>query len=106
MAKVMFIDSSNAEHLVDGETGRSLMQIAVDNMVPGIDGECGGACSCGTCHVYVDPRWHACLPTRSSDEAFMLEGVQGPTEHSRLCCQLKMSDELDGLILRIPLSQG
>ena len=106
MAKVIFIESSNAEHCVEAESGRTLMQIAVDNMVPGIYGECGGACSCATCHVYVDPEWQARLPARSSDEAFMLEGAQEPNEHSRLCCQVKMYEELDGLVLRIPLSQG
>lgn len=106
MAKVIFIESSDVVHSVDADAGRSLMQIAVDNMVPGIYGECGGACSCATCHVYVDPEWQGRLPAISTDESFMLEGAMDVTENSRLCCQLKMRDELDGLILRIPVSQG
>ncbi len=106
MAKVIFIESGNTEHVVDAEPGRSLMQIAVDNAVPGIYGECGGACSCATCHVYVDPQWQDRLPARTSDETFMLEGAYEPHEESRLCCQVKMREELDGLVLRIPLSQG
>lgn len=106
MAKVTFIENSNTEHSVEAEPGRSLMQIAVDNMVPGIYGECGGACSCATCHVYVAPEWLARLPAKSSDEAFMLDGAFEPNEHSRLCCQVKMREELDGMVLRIPVSQG
>ncbi|MCY1462073.1 hypothetical protein D9M71_798070 [compost metagenome] len=82
------------------------MQIAVDNMVPGIDGECGGACSCATCHVYVDPAWQERLPPRSGDETFMLEGASAVGESSRLSCQLKMREEWDGLVLRIPATQG
>jgi 2Fe-2S ferredoxin len=106
MAKVIFIESDNTEHIVEAEPGRSLMQIAVDNAVPGIFGECGGACSCATCHVYVEAEWQACLPARSSDEAFMLEGAYEPNEQSRLCCQMKMREEFDGMVLRIPVSQG
>lgn len=106
MPKVIFIESSNVEHCVEAQTGRSLMQIAVDNMIPGVDGECGGACSCATCHLYVDPAWQSRLPARSSDEAFMLEGATEVNESSRLGCQLKMREEWDGLVLRIPLSQG
>ncbi|MCY1262339.1 Ferredoxin-6 [compost metagenome] len=106
MPKVIFIESSDVQHSVDAPAGRSLMQVAVDNMVPGIDGECGGACSCATCHVYVDPEWQARLPPRSGDETFMLEGAAEVTEHSRLSCQLKMREEWDGLVLRIPATQG
>lgn len=106
MPKVIFIESSDVEHSVEAPLGRSLMQVAVDNMVPGIDGECGGACSCATCHVYVDPAWQERLPPRSSDEAFMLEGATDVGESSRLSCQLKMREEWDGLILRVPATQG
>lgn len=106
MPKVIFIESTDVEHSVEAQAGRSLMQIAVDNLVPGIDGECGGVCSCATCHVYVDPEWQARLPPRSSDESLMLEGATEVDERSRLSCQLKMRDEWDGLILNIPQSQG
>ncbi|MCY1284804.1 Ferredoxin-6 [compost metagenome] len=106
MPKVIFIESSDVQHSVEAPSGRSLMQIAVDNMVPGIDGECGGACSCATCHVYVDPAWQERLPPRSGDETFMLEGASAVGESSRLSCQLKMREEWDGLVLRIPATQG
>ncbi|PMX27445.1 MULTISPECIES: 2Fe-2S iron-sulfur cluster-binding protein [unclassified Pseudomonas] len=106
MSKVIFIESNDTVHSVDAESGRSLMQIAQDNLMPGIYGECGGACSCATCHVYVDPAWEGRLPPRSSDETLMLEGAVHVNEHSRLCCQLTMRDEWEGLVLRIPVSQG
>ncbi|AOE86778.1 2Fe-2S iron-sulfur cluster-binding protein [Pseudomonas sp. TCU-HL1] len=106
MPKVIFIESSDVQHSVEAPAGCSLMQIAVDNMVPGIDGECGGACSCATCHVYVDPAWQERLPPRSGDENFMLEGASAVGESSRLSCQLKMREEWDGLVLRIPATQG
>lgn len=106
MPKVIFIESSEVVHCVEAEPGRSLMQIAVDNMVPGIDGECGGACSCATCHVYVDPAWQPHLPPCSSDESFMLEGATEVNANSRLGCQLKMREEWDGLVIRIPSSQS
>ncbi|GLU39237.1 2Fe-2S iron-sulfur cluster-binding protein [Pseudomonas sp. NBRC 100443] len=106
MPKVIFIDSADVRHTIEAAPGRSLMQVAVDNMVPGIDGECGGACSCATCHVYVEPDWQERLPLRSSDESFMLEGAVAVDERSRLSCQLKMRDEWDGLVLRIPETQG
>lgn len=106
MPTIIFIESDETVHSVDAEAGRSLMQIAMDNLVPGIYGECGGACSCATCHVYIDPAWGDRLPPRSSDESFMLEGAPDVNEHSRLSCQLKMSEEWEGLVLRIPVSQG
>lgn len=106
MPKVIFIDCAEARHTVEAAPGRSLMQVAVDNMVPGIDGECGGACSCATCHVYVEPDWQERLPPRSSDERFMLEGASAVDERSRLSCQLKMRQEWDGLVLRVPETQG
>ena len=106
MPKVIFIESTDVQYSVEAPVGRSLMQVAVDNMVPGIDGECGGACSCATCHVYVEPDWQARLPARSSDETFMLEGAVEVDGRSRLSCQLKMHEEWDGLVLRIPAVQG
>lgn len=106
MTKITFIESNNAEHSVEARIGRSLMQVAVDNMIPGVDGECGGACSCATCHLYIDEAWAAKLPPASSDERFMLEGAEAVTERSRLGCQLKVREEWDGLVVRIPAVQG
>jgi len=106
MTHVVFIDPTGLAHEVEAPLGRSLMQIAVDHSVPGLLGDCGGACSCGTCHGYVDPRWAAELPPRSETEAFMLEGVSDPRENSRLCCQIRMTAELEGLVVHLPDEQG
>jgi len=106
MQEIVFIESGGTEHRVEAEPGLSLMQIAVNNMVPGIVADCGGACSCATCHAYIDPAWLERLPPRSEDEAMMLEGVLEPRENSRLCCQLKMRPEWDGLVLQVPATQG
>jgi 2Fe-2S ferredoxin len=105
MSKVIYIESNGAEHVVEAEPGRSLMQLAVDNMIPGILGDCGGACSCATCHAYVDPSWLDKVPPKSEDEAFMLEAALDVRDNSRLCCQLKMRPEWDGLVIRLPESQ-
>lgn len=106
MTHVVFIDPTGLAHEVEAPAGRSLMQIAVDHSVPGLLGDCGGACSCATCHGYIDPRWAAELPPRSETEAFMLEGVPDPRENSRLCCQIRMRPELEGIVVQLPDEQG
>lgn len=106
MSKVKFIESNGTEHVTDAEPGQSLMQVAVDNLVPGIIGDCGGACSCATCHAYVDPAWYDRLTPKGEDESFMLEGALDVRPSSRLCCQLKMRPEWDGLVLNIPAAQA
>ena len=105
MPNVTYIEHNGTTHTVDAPSERTLMQIAVDNAVPGILGDCGGSCSCATCHGYIDARWADCLPPVSETEAFMLEGVPEPRESSRLCCQIKMCAELDGVVVRLPLEQ-
>jgi len=105
MPRVVYIDHAGTRHEVDAPTGRNLMQAALDNDVPGIIGECGGSCSCGTCHGYVDEQWLAKLPPASETEVFMLEGVLEPRDGSRLCCQLRASPELDGIVVRVPKEQ-
>lgn len=105
MTKIRFIQADGSEHTVDGEEGNSAMQTAVDNMVPGIIGDCGGNCSCATCHGYVDPAWLAKLPPRSEDEVIMLDGVMNVEDNSRLTCQVKLTKELDGIVIRLPVSQ-
>lgn len=105
MFKVTFIEHDGTTHQVTGPSERTLMQIAVDNGVPGILGDCGGSCSCATCHAYVDERWISQLPGRSETEAFMLEGVPDPRENSRLCCQIKMQAGLDGIVVQLPNEQ-
>ena len=103
--KVTFIEHDGTRHDVMAPQDRNLMQVAVDNAVPGILGDCGGSCSCATCHAYVDASWADRLPKISETEAFMLEGVPEPRETSRLCCQLRMRAELEGLELQLPHEQ-
>ena len=102
MAKVTYISPGGAERVLDAAPGESLMQIAVDNMVPGILGDCGGCCSCATCHVYVDPKWLPLLEPASADETMMLTGGPDVRENSRLGCQIYMSAKLDGIVLYVP----
>jgi 2Fe-2S ferredoxin len=105
MPKIRFILHNGAEHLVEGEVGNSVMQTAVDNMIPGIIGDCGGNCSCATCHGYVDPDWVGKLAPKSEDEVAMLDGAMRVEDNSRLTCQIKLTQELDGLVIRLPISQ-
>ena len=105
MPKIRFIQHDGTEQIVEGEAGQSIMQTARDNMVPGIIGDCGGNCSCATCHGYVDPAWLKKLPPRSENEVVMLDGVMHLEDNSRLTCQIKVTPELDGIIVRLPVSQ-
>jgi 2Fe-2S ferredoxin len=105
MPTVHFIDPQGADHEVEAPLGKSLMQVALDNAVPGILGDCGGACSCATCHGYVDPAFIDRLPPRSETEVFMLEGVPDLRDNSRLCCQIRMQPELAGIRVELPDEQ-
>jgi ferredoxin, 2Fe-2S len=105
MPKVLFVLNNGEEHLVEGNDGDSVMQTAVDNMVPGIIGDCGGNCSCATCHGYVDPAWADKVGPRSEEEILMLDGALRVEDNSRLTCQIKLRKELDGLVVRLPISQ-
>ena len=105
MPKVLFVLNNGEEHLVEGKDGESVMQVAIENMVPGIIGDCGGNCSCATCHGYVDPAWLEQVGPRTEEEILMLDGAMRVEDTSRLTCQIKLSKELDGLIVRLPISQ-
>lgn len=105
MPKIVFIEHDGTEHAVEANPGSSVMRAAVDNAVPGIVADCGGCCSCATCHGYVDPAWLSKVPPPSAEEASMLEGALQVLENSRLTCQIPMSDELDGIVVRLPASQ-
>lgn len=105
MPKIHFIEHDGKEHTVDVEIGLSLMDCATQNGIPGIDGDCGGVCACATCHVYVEREWLAATGERTETEADMLELAADVEDNSRLACQIKVSEELDGLIVRTPLSQ-
>ncbi|RAK63396.1 2Fe-2S iron-sulfur cluster-binding protein [Phenylobacterium kunshanense] len=105
MAKVTYVEHDGTEHVVDVKSGLSVMEGAVKNNIPGIDADCGGACACATCHVYVDDAWLPKTGTKSAMEESMLDFAEGVTENSRLSCQIKVSDDLDGLRVTMPESQ-
>ncbi|TAJ98560.1 MAG: 2Fe-2S iron-sulfur cluster binding domain-containing protein [Chloroflexota bacterium] len=105
MIKVTYIEHNGTQRVVDAEEGMSLMEAAVSNLVPGIDGDCGGVCACATCHVFVDDAWIAKLAPMESMEDAMLNLAEGRDANSRLACQLKAAPELDGLVLRTPIGQ-
>jgi 2Fe-2S ferredoxin len=102
MTKITFIEFGGAEHEIDVANGQSLMTAAVDNLIPGIDADCGGECSCATCHVIVDPQWLAKTGAAGDTENSMLDLSQEREDSSRLSCQIPITDELDGLRVRIP----
>ena len=106
MAKITYIEHDGTEHAIDVKTGLSVMEGAVKNNIPGIDADCGGACACATCHVYVDEAWLAKTGTKSTMEESMLDFAEGVQENSRLSCQIKVTDELDGLRLTTPERQA
>lgn len=105
MATIIYVEHDGTEHPIEAQIGQSVMQNAVGNFVPGIVGDCGGVCSCATCHGYVDPSWIAKLPAKSAGEEAILEGVMRTQDNSRLTCQITMTEQLDGLIVRLPVSQ-
>lgn len=105
MTKVTYISHDGAEHVVAVKPGYSLMEGAVRHDVPGIDADCGGSCSCATCHVYVDEAWLSRTGERSPMEAALLDFADGVEPNSRLSCQIEVSDDLDGLVVRMPERQ-
>jgi len=98
MSKITFIDFEGVERSVEATNGDSVMEAATSNDVPGIDADCGGACACATCHVYVDEAWVDAVGKPEDIEAEMLDVAEEVKENSRLSCQIKVSDELDGLV--------
>ena len=102
MAKITFITHDGAEHPVDADNGISVMNAAIDNLVPGIDADCGGECSCATCHVVVDDAWWGKTGGPGDREESMLDLNPEREPHSRLSCQIPVTDELDGLVVRVP----
>ena len=105
MTKIVFIEHGGKRTEVDAADGTSVMQAALDNNVRGILADCGGACSCATCHGYIGPEWADRVPPPADDEKAMLECAVHETAQSRLTCQIKLTPELDGLVVRLPVSQ-
>jgi 2Fe-2S ferredoxin len=104
--RIVFIKPDGQRQEVVAAPEESVMHAAVNNLVDGIVGECGGDLSCATCHVYVDPDWFDALPQASDDEGDMLEATsEEPTKFSRLSCQIKCHGKLDGLVVHLPATQ-
>jgi 2Fe-2S ferredoxin len=106
MPKITYIDHAGQSYAVDGTVGQTVMETAIKNNVPGIVAECGGACSCATCHVYVDDAWRGVTGEPSQMEEDMLDFAWEMRPESRLSCQLRIRPEYDGLVVRIPEHQG
>ena len=105
MPLVKYIEVDGSEYEVEVAVGSTVMQGALDNMVNGILAECGGACSCATCHCYIDEAWVPKTGEASEIESDMLEAVTGLKSSSRLSCQIEVTGEMDGLVVRLPESQ-
>ena len=106
MAKITYVEFGGTEHVVEVPNGRTVMEGARDNGVPGIDADCGGACACSTCHVYVAPEWVEKLSPVDAMEEDMLDfAFQPDPARSRLTCQIKVTDALDGLVVNLPEKQ-
>lgn len=105
MPTITFVEFSGRKHEVQGQVGESVMQVAMNNSVPGILADCGGNCSCATCHVYVDAQWQNRFAPPAQGEKDMLECALHVRDNSRLSCQLPLTPDLDGLVVHLPESQ-
>lgn len=105
MSKVIYIDKKNKQYVVETNDGVNLMQAAIDNLVPGVLGDCGGSSACATCHVFVDPEWAERAGNASDIELDLIDGLLETKPTSRLACQIVMSDKLNGIVLHLPEQQ-
>ena len=106
MAKITFVDHSGESRTVEVENGATVMEAAIRNAIPGIEAECGGACACATCHVYVDEAWTEKVGKPTPMEEDMLDFGFDVRPNSRLSCQIKVSDALEGLTVHTPAKQA
>jgi len=106
MPKITYIASNGSSRTVEAVLGSTVMETAIRNAIPGIEAECGGACACATCHVYIDEAWRAKVGEPSPMEEDMLDFGYDVRPNSRLSCQIKVSAELDGLVVRTPEKQA
>ncbi len=105
MAKITYIEHNGKSHSVEVKNGLSVMEGAVQNNIPGIDADCGGSMACATCHVYVKEEWFDKVNIKSEGEDDMLDQAYEPNKHSRLSCQISVTDDIDGLIVNLPEKQ-
>ena len=106
MPKITYIEHNGKSHTIDVANGLSVMEGAVQNNIPGIDADCGGGMACATCHVYVKEEWFDKLPKKEDGEEDMIDMAYEPNKFSRLSCQLTISDELEGLVVKLPAKQA
>ena len=106
MSKITYIEHNEKTHTVDVPNELTVMEGAVQNDIPGIDADCGGACACATCHVYVDEKWFDKIEKKDDAEQDMLDMAFEPNKFSRLSCQITVTDELDGLVVKMPSKQA
>ena len=102
MPKITLIEFNGDSHTIDAETGKSLMMNAMENSVPGIDADCGGACACGTCHCFVEEHWRTVTGDADVMEESMLGMRPDRSEGSRLSCQIDVTPDMDGMVVRLP----
>ena len=105
MPKITYIDSSGNKKTIEITKGLTLMEGAIQNKIPEIDADCGGGMACATCHVYVKEEWFDKLPKKEDGEEDMIDMAYEPNKFSRLSCQLIVSDELEGLVVKLPVKQ-
>ncbi len=105
MTKIIYIDHNGDERPIDAKNGETVMEVAIKNSIPGIDADCGGACACATCHVYVDGAFLEAVGAAQDMEQSMLDFAENVHDNSRLACQIVVSDALDGLKVTTPESQ-
>ena len=105
MTKIVYIEHSGKSHSIDVQNGLTVMEGAVQNNIPGIDADCGGSMACATCHVYVKEEWFDKVNIKSEGEDDMLDQAYEPNKHSRLSCQISVTDDIDGLIVNLPQKQ-
>jgi ferredoxin, 2Fe-2S len=106
MPKITYIEHNGKSHEIEVANGLTVMEGAVQNNISGIDADCGGSCACATCHIYVNEEWFNKLPKKESAEEDMLDMAYEPNKLSRLSCQITVSDELNGLVVKMPSKQG
>ena len=105
MSKITYIEHNGSTHTVDIKNGLSVMEGAVQNNIPGIDADCGGAMACATCHVYVKEEWFDKIPKKEDGEEDMIDMAHKPNKLSRLSCQIIVTDKLEGLVVDLPEKQ-
>ena len=105
MPKITYIEHNGKSHIIEVSKGLTVMEGAIENNISGIDADCGGGMACATCHVYVKEEWFDKVNIKSEGEDDMLDQAYEPNKHSRLSCQISVTDDIDGLIVNLPEKQ-